>query len=141
MVGICLHSVLSPTLRKYANSVVINLYNSLKLSHQIDVQTQSSYLRTYGAANFYLNYEPINNNKTTYGNRYALFDYKVRNDIDMSKMFLQTHMTNYTAFDESCDSSSLLGMIVNIDKFPVNVQMAAQDVRIVVLYSYSILHI
>ncbi|CAG2240151.1 unnamed protein product [Mytilus edulis] len=33
-----------------------------------------------------------------------------------------THMAHFTAFDDSCDSSALLGIIVNIDKFPAVVQ-------------------
>ncbi|CAG2221845.1 unnamed protein product [Mytilus edulis] len=36
VVGICLHSILSPALRKYVEPVVTRFYNSLKLSHQIE---------------------------------------------------------------------------------------------------------
>ncbi|CAC5410674.1 unnamed protein product [Mytilus coruscus] len=129
VVGICLHSILSPALRKYVDPIVNNLFNSLKISDHIDVQTHTGHLRTNGVRNFYLNYEPINMNKTTHGYRKHLYDYKVQNAIDLSKLFLQTNMTHYTAFDESCDSSALLGMVVNIDKFPGNVQKAATDVR------------
>ncbi|CAC5410688.1 unnamed protein product [Mytilus coruscus] len=81
VVGICLHSILSPYLRKYVDSVVTNLYSSLKLSDQIDIQTKTKYLRTYGAANIFLNYEAINNNKATHGYRSVLYDYKVRSTI------------------------------------------------------------
>lgn len=129
MVGICLHSILSPALRKYVNLVVTKLFNSLKLTDKIDTQTHPGYLRKYGAANFYLNYEAINNNKTTHGYRLVLYDYKVQNAIDLSKLFLQTHMTHYSAFDESCDSSALLGIIDNIDNIPGNLQSAAKYVR------------
>ncbi|VDI67910.1 Hypothetical predicted protein [Mytilus galloprovincialis] len=129
VVGICLHTILSPSLRKYVDPVVTNLYSALKLSDQIDIQTQTKYLRKYGAANFYLNYEAINNNKATHGHRSVLYDYRVHNAVDLSKLFLQTHMSHYTTFDEACDSSALLGMINKIDKFPLIVQTAANDVR------------
>ncbi|CAG2204341.1 unnamed protein product [Mytilus edulis] len=80
VVGICLHDILSPSLRIYVDPVVKTLYNALKRSDQIDIQTQTKYLRKY-------------------------------------------------AFDETCDSSALLGMINKIDKFPLIVQTAANDVR------------
>ncbi|CAC5368971.1 unnamed protein product [Mytilus coruscus] len=128
VVGICLHSILSPSLRRFEDNVVNNFYNALKLSDQIDIQTHSRHLRKYGVVNFELNYETINNNKFTYGYQKVRYDYKVQNGVDMSKLFLQTHIANYIAFDDSCDSSALLGFIVNIDKFPVNVQTAARDV-------------
>ncbi|CAG2200906.1 unnamed protein product [Mytilus edulis] len=129
VVGICLHSILS-ALRKYVDPVVNNLYQALLLSDQIDIQTQTTHLRTYGAASHYLNYESINNNKTNHGYHKVLWDYKVYNAVDLSKLFLQTHMAQYTGFDGSCDSSALFGIINKIDKFPVNVQTAANDVSI-----------
>ncbi|XP_076084884.1 uncharacterized protein LOC143055605 [Mytilus galloprovincialis] len=129
VVGICLHNILSPSLRKYVDPVVKKLYNALKSSDQIDIQTQTKYLRKYGAANFNLNYEAINNNKATRGFHSVPYDYKVQNAVDLSKLFLQTHMSHYTAFDETCDSSALLGIIIKIDKFPLIVQTAANDVR------------
>ncbi|XP_071142366.1 uncharacterized protein [Mytilus edulis] len=129
VVGICVHSILSPALRKYVDPVVTNLYGSLKITDQIDLQTQPLHLRTYGPANINLNYEAINNNKTTHGFRTVLWDYKVQNAVDLSKLFLQPHMSHYTAFDGSCDSSALLGMIDKIDQFPGNVQIVARNVR------------
>ncbi|CAG2198841.1 unnamed protein product [Mytilus edulis] len=129
VVGICLHSILSPALRKYVNPVVTKLYNSLKLTDKIDIQTHTGHLQNYGATNIYLNYEAINNNKAMHGYRKNLFDYNVQNVVDLSKLFLQTHMAHYTAFDVSCDSSALLGMVDRIDSFPGNVQMAASNVR------------
>jgi hypothetical protein len=49
-------------------------------------------------------------------------DYKVRNHVDFSKLFLATNMAIYTAFDETVDISALLGMIISIDTFPQNVR-------------------
>ncbi|VDI08648.1 Hypothetical predicted protein [Mytilus galloprovincialis] len=38
-------------------------------------------------------------------------------------------MAHFTAFDDSCDSSALLGIIVNIDRFPLGVQADARKIR------------
>ncbi|XP_071141766.1 uncharacterized protein [Mytilus edulis] len=40
-----------------------------------------------------------------------------------------THMAHYTGFDETCDSSALLGLLLNIAKFDPIVQSDADDVR------------
>ncbi|VDI00257.1 Hypothetical predicted protein [Mytilus galloprovincialis] len=114
VVGICLHSVLAVALRKYVEPVVI------KLTDHIDKQTYKGHLKIYGVGKFYLNYKTINNNMSP-GNRAPNYDYKVQNAVDLSKLFLETSMAHYKGFDESCDSSALLGIIVSIDKFPANV--------------------
>lgn len=75
-----------------------------------------------------LNYEAINNNKTTSKNQKSMYDYQVRNHVDFSKLFLATNMAIYTAFDETVDISALLGIIINIDNFPKHVQNTAAQV-------------
>ena len=57
-----------------------------------------------------------------------MYDYKVRNHVDFSKLFLATNIAIYTAFDETVDISALLGMIINIDTFPQNVRNTAAKV-------------
>ena len=127
-----LYNILTPVLRKYIEPIVTKLCNWLTLSNHIDVQTFPSYLISYPPTNTYLNYEAINNNKGKFGRQIHLYDYEVLNPVDLSKLFLQTHMTNYTAFDETCDTSALLGIIINIDKFPVRVRTDAEDVSSIV---------
>lgn len=95
----------------------------------IDTQTYPTHLKRYGPTNTPLNYEAVKNNKTTYGNQIAKYDYKIKNVVDLSKLFLQTHMVHYTGFDDTCDSSALLGLIINIDKFAPVVKSDAEDVR------------
>ena len=58
-----------------------------------------------------------------------MYDYKVRNHVDFSKLFLATNMAIYTAFDETIDISALLGMIINIDTFPQNVRKISDQVK------------
>ncbi|CAG2208091.1 unnamed protein product [Mytilus edulis] len=52
-----------------------------------------------------------------------------KSPVDLSRLFLQTHMAHFTAFDESCDSPALLGIIGNIDRLPVIVQADAEKIR------------
>ena len=85
-------------------------------------------MKKYPAKNKHLlNYEAINNNKSLKG-VLADFDYKVINAVDFSKLFLQRHMAQYTGFNDSCDSSALLGLLINIDTFPPSVPIVAQQV-------------
>ncbi|XP_063412598.1 uncharacterized protein LOC134695304 [Mytilus trossulus] len=127
IVGICLHTIISPVLRTYVVNVVTKLCYSLTSRNNIHKQTHGNYLKRY--SNTELNYAAINNNKTHHGWNRPKYDYRVKSPVDLSRLFLQTHMAYFTAFDDSCDSSALLGIIVNIDKFPVDVRSDAQKIR------------
>ncbi|CAG2226744.1 unnamed protein product [Mytilus edulis] len=129
IVGICLHTIISPILRTYVVNVVTKLCYSLTSRNKIHKQTYGSFLKRYSPTNTELNYEAINNNKTLYGRNRARYDYRVKSAVDLSRLFLQTHMAHFTAFDDSCDSSALLGIIVNIDRFPPGVQADARKIR------------
>ncbi|XP_052080610.1 uncharacterized protein LOC127718585 [Mytilus californianus] len=129
IVGICLHSIISPLLRRYIDPIVSNLYNSLKSSDSIDKQGNNKYLKKYPATNtYYLNYESINNNRNEKRN-YWKYDYNVTSHVDLSKLFLLPNMANYSGIDESCDSSALLGMIIGISSFPPGVKAVAEKIR------------
>lgn len=69
-------------------------------------------------------------NKVIFGKRTNCYDYRVQNPVDLSKLFLQTHMAKYQAIDDLCDSSALLGIIINIDEFPVGIRSIAEKVGI-----------
>ncbi|CAC5372847.1 unnamed protein product [Mytilus coruscus] len=129
VVGICLHTIISPVLRNYVVPVVTKLWYSLTRDNKINQQTFGSYLKRYAPTNTELNYEAINSNKTMHGRNGARYDYKVKSPVDLSRLFIQTHMAHFTAFDDSCDSSALLGLIVNIDRFPAVVQSNAIKIR------------
>lgn len=132
IIGIGIHSVLSPTLRKYIEPVVSNLYNSLQQTHGIQTQTYPKQLRICPTSGRELNYEAINNNSLIPRVRRKpdvnKYDYKVTNHVEFSKLFLNTFMAQYTALDDTCDLSALLGIIINIDKFPQTVQNVASKV-------------
>ncbi|XP_063416405.1 uncharacterized protein LOC134698047 [Mytilus trossulus] len=129
VVGICLHTIISPVLRTYVEHVVTKLCYSLTRLHKINQQTFRSYLRRYSSSNTKLNYEAINNNKSVHGLNKVRYDYRVKSPVDLSRLFLQTNMAHFTAFDGSCDSSALLGIIVNIDRFLPVVQFDAKRIR------------
>lgn len=117
VVGICLHSVVSPALRQYVASSMKKMYKRLKQSHKIDVQTYPNILQKYPVARL-LNYEVINNNRTILfrGKKdYPNYDYKIQNAVDLSKLFLNSQMAQYAGFDETCDSSVLLNIIMHSD--------------------------
>ena len=117
IVGICLQIVISPVLRRYVDPAFTKLYKKLKKSNKLDIQTYPNVLEKYPWPNGYaLNYESINNNRR-HGRNRNNFDYKVTTAVDLSKLFLQPHMAHYTGFNDTCDSSALLGLIINIDKF------------------------
>ncbi|CAG2253724.1 unnamed protein product [Mytilus edulis] len=129
VVGICLHSVLSPALRTYVGPIITALHNELIRFHKIDAQIYPNHLRNYPPTNVYLNYEAANNNKKKHGNQKAKYDYTITTAVDLSKLFMQTHMALYSGFDETCDSSALLGLIISIDKFAPVVKSDAENIR------------
>lgn len=131
IIGICIQSVLAPTLRKFAEPVTRNLYSMIQNTHGIQTQIYPDQLKQYPNAGHNLNYEAINNNhliprvrRTDVGK----YDYKVTSHVEFSKLFLKTFMAKYTAFDESCDLSALLGIIINIDTFSKPVKNVALKV-------------
>ncbi|CAG2222178.1 unnamed protein product [Mytilus edulis] len=131
VVGICIHSVISPTLRPYVASVMKSLYSSMQQT--IHNQVYPKHLRKYPPTNKDLNYEAVNNNRSIPyipGKRQiANYNYDVQNEVDFSKLFLLTNMANYKGFDHTCDSTALLGLLINVDKFPSNVKKNAEKIR------------
>lgn len=124
VVGICLHSVISPLLRKHVDPEVYTLYKSLVTSHSIDTQMYPTYVGKYPTT-FCLNYGSINKNRNVPKNNK---NYKVTSHVDFSKLFLQPHMAQYSGIDETCDSSALLGIIINMSLFSQSVQTGAEKV-------------
>ncbi|CAG2242224.1 unnamed protein product [Mytilus edulis] len=103
LAGICLQSILYPTLRKFSEPVVLNLYNAMKISHRIHIQTYPNQLIKYPKPRTRLNYEAINNNHSIKIGRkpnVANYDYKVVNHVEFSKLFMQTYMANIDTFPQ-----------------------------------------
>ena len=118
IVGICLHNIISPVLRDYVKPEVTKLFAALKNAHKIDNQTYPNILEKHPQPNGYmLNYQSINNN-SQHGKNRQRFDYAVKTEIDLSKLFLPTHMAHYTGINDTCDASALLGLLLNMGTFP-----------------------
>ena len=134
IVGICLHNIITPVLRDYVKPVISTLFTSLKSSHGIDSQTYPNVLEKYPQPSGYaLNYQAINNNirfgKLTKNKR--SYDYRVGSELELSKIFLQTHMTHYTGFNETCDASALYGIILNCGQFQPLVSTVVERVSVI----------
>ena len=126
VVGICLNKVLAPALRKYIEPLMLTTYNKFKSSHSIHLQTHPTYLKK--DKKHKLNYEAINNNHARRGHPSG-HDYKVASHVDMAKLYLQTHMAKFRAFDESCDPSATLGILSTASCFSPAVRASSGDVR------------
>lgn len=135
IVGICLNSIIAPALRQYVAVELNSLYSSMQQVHGIRNQVFPNHLKKYPPTNRDLNYEAVNNNKNIPYIRgkkdLPSYNYNIQNVVDFSKLFLVTHMAHFTGFDHTCDSSALLGLLINIDKFPAIVKKVAEKVRII----------
>ncbi|CAG2199188.1 unnamed protein product [Mytilus edulis] len=134
LVGICMQSILSTTLRNYTEPLVLSVYNSMKIAHGIQMQIYPNQLKKYPKFRTRLNYEAINKNRTIARvhkkSDVASYDYKVGNHVEFSKLFMKTYMAHYTAFDDTCDLSALLSLIGSIDIFPQPVKNVANKIRL-----------
>ena len=112
---------------------IATLFTTLVKAHGIDTQNYPNILEKYPTPNGYtLNYQSINNNQQ-YGKsvrKKPLYDYRIQNHLDLSKVFILPHMAHYTGFNETCDSSALLGLIMNSGQFQHYVTSVAERVRI-----------
>lgn len=128
IVGICIHTIVAPALRQYIAPVINSLYHSMNQQHNIHSQIFPNHLRKYNPTNKDLNYEAINNNRSK-KRIFSSYNYNVQNEVDFSKLFLVSYMAHYTGFDHTCDSSALLGLVINIDTFPTIVKRVAETIR------------
>lgn len=129
VIGVCLHSVLSPTLGKYVDSILKVFYKELNNSKKIETQKYPNQLKNYPEKGDLLNYQAVNKNEKFKGqNKREKYDYTIKNAVDLSKLFLQTYMAQYSKFDQACDISALLGLIIRIDKFDEAYKKNAEDV-------------
>ena len=126
LVGIGLHTVITPALRKFVAPKFDKLWQDLKRTKNIDVQLYPNHMKDYQSTFF--NYEAINNNKALGLRQQSNFDYQVKNSIDLSKLFLQTNMAQYNGFNESCDLSALLGIISKAGICPSSAILYAEKV-------------
>ena len=74
-----------------------------------------------------LNYESINNNDTA--KHRSHYDYCVKDEVSLAKLFMKPFMAQFNAFDSSFDSSAVLAVLCGALPF-ASVQLIAEDVRL-----------
>lgn len=137
LVGIGLHTVIIPALRKYVAPRLDQLWQNLKTTNKIDVQVYPHQMKSYLSTFF--NYEAINNNRSLGVKQQAKFDYRVKDSTDLSKLFLQTNMALHSVIDENCDLSALLCIIIKAGICPGSAIDFAERVckNVIVLHTIS----
>ena len=90
----------------------------------IDSQSKSGRLKKWS---FVLKYRNINgNDKLPQGQD---FDYRVTSHVDFAKLYLEIYMAKFNAFDEHCDASAVLQLLIRVPVFSGSVKQAANNVR------------
>ncbi|XP_078354354.1 uncharacterized protein LOC144638694 isoform X4 [Oculina patagonica] len=130
VVGICLSKVLTPALRKVIEQELQKLYQILiQPPTNIHLQTSASHLKCLPPSTLRLNYKSINNN-ITLGSQYSLYDFSVKDEVSLAKIFVKPIMAGFTAFDESLDSSAALSILCGAPNFVYHgIDIIATDVR------------
>ena len=135
MYGIALNHVLVPSIRPILEQEVLKEYNDLKSNHHIDVQITHNFPFPKYPKHNAMKYENINSNDTKLKPPhlkkydYSKFDYKVTSHVDFVKLFLQSHMVKFSAFDKTCDASAVLNLLGRLPVFLSVLQNAANIVR------------
>lgn len=129
VVGICLSKVLTPAIRKVVEQELHQLYqNLIQPPTNIQSQTSSSYHKCLPPSTLRLNYVNINNNITQASHRN--YDYSVKDEVSLAKLFVKTFMAGFTTFDESLDSSAALSILCGAPNFVfLGIDIIAMDVR------------
>lgn len=94
VIGICLNKLLLPTLRDFAKVELRKHYITLKRNHNIDTQTYPRHLKK--DAKFNLNYGSINNNEANHGKKASHYDYGVKSEVDLAKLYLLPYMAKFS---------------------------------------------
>ena len=129
--GIALNKVLVSQIRTFVEQQVKKEYGYLQTWCSIHTQSTSGRLKKWPT---FLKYENINGNDVfprLPGGRhdYSKFDCRVTSYADFAKLYVENHMAKFNAFDEHCDASAVLALLVKVPVFSPAVQSAAGDVR------------
>ncbi|XP_031557027.1 uncharacterized protein LOC116293705 isoform X2 [Actinia tenebrosa] len=96
--GICLNKILLPALRGFVGTEMIKHYTHLRTTHSIDKQSPSKYLKT--DKKYMLNYASINNTEAKHKKKVHLYDYSIKSEVDLAKLYLQPYMAKFTGKDD-----------------------------------------
>ncbi len=129
VVGICLSKVLTPAIRKIIEQELQKLYqNLIQPPTNIHLQTTISPLKCLPPSTLRLNYININNNRAQASHH--SYDYSVKDEVSLAKLFVKPYMAGFTGFDESLDSSAALSILCGAPNFVYHgIDIIAMDVR------------
>ena len=116
VVGIGLNRVLMPYLRNKIQQEMKPFYQHLLANYGLDEQTFCKHRRTIPPSTLRLNYESINNNAVL-GRDTHLFDYRVKDEVSLAKLFMKPFMAHFNAFDSSFDASAALAVLCSAPPF------------------------
>ena len=115
-VGTVLREVLMPYLRKKIQQEMKPFYQNLLAKYGLDKQTYPTHLKTIPPTTLKLNYESINNNAAR-GRDTHCFDYCVKDEVLLAKLFMKPFMAHFNAFDSSFDASAALAVLCSAPPF------------------------
>ena len=102
-----------PYLRNKIQQEMKPFYQYLLANYGIDKQTYATHLTTILTM---LNYESINNNAAL-GRDISHFDYCVKDEVSLAKLFMKPFMAHFNAFDSSFDASAALAVLCSAPPF------------------------
>ena len=110
VVGIALQSVLTPCLRDKIQQEITPYYQHMVRNFGLDKQTFAAHQKKIPPSTLKLNYESINNNVTLHRNP-RHYDYCVKDEVSLAKLFMKPFMAHFNAFDSSFDASAALAVL------------------------------
>ena len=127
VVGIALHHVLTPCLRDKIKNDMTPFYQHVVRNFGMDKQTFAAYKKTIPPSALNLNYGSINNNATLHRHP-SHYDYCVKDEVSLAKLFMKPFVAQFNVFDNSFDSSAALAVLCEATPFS-SVKPLAEDVR------------
>ena len=131
VVGTVLNRVLMPYLRNKIRQEMTPFYQNLLATYGLDGQTYLTRLKTIPLSTLKLNYESINNNAAS-GRSKHRFDYRVKDEVSLAKLFMKPFMAHFNAFDSSFDASAALAVLSSAPPFSSaarSAELVRSDVR------------
>ena len=117
VIGICLHKILTPALRKVLSNEMPKWYHTL-INPPIEISKQTSkiFAKKLPPSTIQLNYGSINDNNTIHKSSKS-YDYAVSDPLSLAKLFMKPSMASFTGFDHTMDASAVLSVMSEAQPF------------------------
>ncbi|KAL9972627.1 hypothetical protein ACROYT_G018969 [Oculina patagonica] len=127
VVGIALQNVLTPCLRDKVKNEMTPFYQHMVRNFGLDRQTYAAHQKTIAPSTVKLNYGSINNNAALHRDP-RRYDYCVKDEVSLAKLFMKPFMAHFNAFNSSFDASAALAVLCGAAPFTAS-KPFAEDVR------------